>query len=73
MGPEEIHIFFWEGAPRPPKSKCDRPKNLEVFFSQFSNFSFLGVEALAIVELNHQILGTKWYGMGSVRQAREVS
>ena len=30
MGPEEIHIFFWEGAPRPPKSKCDRPKNLEV-------------------------------------------
>ena len=31
MGPEEIHIFFWEGAPRPPKRKCDRPKNLEVF------------------------------------------
>ena len=46
MGPEEIHIFFWEGAPRPPKSKCDRPKNLEVFFSQFSNFSCLGVEAV---------------------------
>ena len=36
MGPEEIHIFFWEGAQRPPKRKCDRPKNLEVFFSQFS-------------------------------------
>ena len=35
MGPEEIHIFFWEGAPRPPKSKCDRPKNLEVFLVNF--------------------------------------
>ena len=37
MGPEEIHIYFFEGAPHPPKSKSDRPKNLEVFFSQFSN------------------------------------
>ena len=35
MGPEEIHIFFWEGAPRPPKRKCDRPKNLEVFLVNF--------------------------------------
>ena len=35
MGPEEIHIYFWEGAPRPPKSKCDRPKNLEVFLVNF--------------------------------------
>ena len=39
MGPEEIHIFFWEGAPRPPKSKCDRPKNLEVFLVNFQIFS----------------------------------
>ena len=35
MGPEEIHIYFWEGAPRPLKSKCDRPKNLEVFLVNF--------------------------------------
>ena len=35
MGPEEIHIYFWEGAPRPPKRKCDRPKNLEVFLVNF--------------------------------------
>ena len=40
MGPEEIQIFFWEGAPRPPKSKCDRPKNLEVFLVNF-NFHFV--------------------------------
>ena len=54
MGPEEIHICFLEGAPHPPKSKCDRPKNLEVFFvnfqirfmAQIPNFSFLGVEAI---------------------------
>ena len=37
MGPEEIHIYFWEGAPRPPKRKCDRPKNLEVFLVNFQN------------------------------------
>ena len=35
MGPEEIHIYFWEGAPRPPKRKCDRPKNFEVFLVNF--------------------------------------
>ena len=35
MGPEEIHIYFLEGAPHPPKSKCDRPKNLEVFLVNF--------------------------------------
>ena len=35
MGPEEIHICILEGAPRPPKSKCDRPKNLEVFLVNF--------------------------------------
>ena len=35
MGPEEIHIYFWEGAPRPPKRKYDRPKNLEVFLVNF--------------------------------------
>ena len=35
MGPEEIHICFWEGALRPPKRKCDRPKNLEVFLVNF--------------------------------------
>ena len=35
MGPEEIHIFIWEGALRPPKRKCDRPKNLEVFLVNF--------------------------------------
>ena len=39
MGPEEIHIYFLEGAPHPPKSKCDRPKNLEVFLV---NFQILG-------------------------------
>ena len=37
MGPEEILIYFWEGAPRPPKRKCDRPKNLEVFLVNFQN------------------------------------
>ena len=37
MGPEEIHIYFLEGAPRPPKRKCDRPKNLEVFLVNFQN------------------------------------
>ena len=37
MGPEEIHIYFWEGAPRPPKRKYDRPKNLEVFLVNFQN------------------------------------
>ena len=31
MGPEEIHIFFWEGTPRPPKRKCDRPKTWKFF------------------------------------------
>ena len=35
MGPEEIHIYFWEGTPCPPKRKCDRPKNLEVFLVNF--------------------------------------
>ena len=35
MGPEEIHIYFLEGALRPPKRKCDRPKNLEVFLVNF--------------------------------------
>ena len=35
MGPEEIHIYFWVGAPHPPKRKCDRPKNLEVFLVNF--------------------------------------
>ena len=28
MGPEEIHIYFWEG-------KCDRPKKLKVFLVNF--------------------------------------
>ena len=37
MGPEEIHIFFWGGAPRPPKRKCDRPKNFELFLVNFQN------------------------------------
>ena len=41
MGPEEIHIYFWEGAPRPPKRKCDRPKNFEVFSSIFKIFEGL--------------------------------
>ena len=43
MGPEEIHIYFWEGAPRPPKSKFDRPKNLEIFlvnYCIFINYNF---------------------------------
>ena len=35
MGPEEIHIYLWEGASRPPKRKCDRPKNLDVFLVNF--------------------------------------
>ena len=35
MGPEEIHINFWEAATRPTKRKCDRPKNLEVFLVNF--------------------------------------
>ena len=26
MGPEEIHIFFWEGAPRPLKENVIDPK-----------------------------------------------
>ena len=43
MGPEEIHIYFWEGAPRPPKRKCDRPKNLEVFLVNFQNMWRFGL------------------------------
>ena len=43
MGPEEIHIYFWEGALRPPKRKCDRPKNLEVFLVNFQNMSRFGL------------------------------
>ena len=35
MGPEEIHIYFWEGAPRHPKRKYDQPKNFEVFLVNF--------------------------------------
>ena len=43
MGPEEIHIYFWEGAPRPPKRKCDRPKNLEVFKVSFQIHYIFGM------------------------------
>ena len=35
MGPEEIHIYLWEGAPCQPKRKCDRSRNLEGFLVNF--------------------------------------
>ena len=47
MGPEEIHIYFLEGAPRPPKRKCDRPKNLEVFLVNFQN-RYLSLAVVAV-------------------------
>ena len=43
MGLEEIHIYFWEGASRPPKRKCDRPKNLEVVLVNFQNMWRFGL------------------------------
>ena len=48
MGPEEIHIYFWEGAPRPPKRKCDRPKNLEVFLINFQ-IRYLSLVVVVVV------------------------
>ena len=57
MGPEEIHICFWEGALGPPKRKCDRPKNLEVFLVHFlssccCSFSYVVGEWVAgIIEI----------------------
>ena len=48
MGPEEIHIYFLEGAPRPPKRKCDRPKNLEVFLINFQ-IHYLSLVVVVVV------------------------
>ena len=61
MGPEEIHIYFWEGAPRPPNSKCDRPKNLEVFLVNFQ-----------IRYLSHVVLVVfpMWWGVGWMDQLK---
>ena len=61
MGPEEIHIYFWEGAPRPPKSKCDRPKNLEVFLVNFQ-IRFLSHVVLVVFPL--------WWGVGWMDQSK---
>ena len=61
MGPEEIHIYFWEGAPRPPKRKCDRPKNLDVFLVNFQN-------RLLLSNLSGPFWAQKdmnvWFGLG---------
>ena len=61
MGPEEIHIYFWEGAPRPPKSKCDRPKNLEVFLVNFQ-IRFLSHVVLVVFPF--------WWGVGWMDQSK---
>ena len=61
MGPEEIHIYFWEGAPRPPKSKCDRPKNLEVFLVNFQ-IRYLSHVVLAVFPM--------WWGVGWMDQLK---
>ena len=35
MGPEEIHIYFWEGAPRPLKGNVIDPKTWKFLKSVF--------------------------------------
>ena len=54
MGPEEIHIFFWEGVPRPPKRKCDQPKNLEVFLVNFKFANYLLLLVLLFFKCNEE-------------------
>ena len=65
MGPEEIHIFFWEGAPRPPKMKCDRPKNLEVFLVNFQIRYLSLVVVVAVV-----VVFPMWWGVGCMDQLK---
>ena len=61
MGPEEIHIYFLESAPHPPKSKCDRPKNLEVFLVNFQ-IRYLSHVVLAVFPM--------WWGVGLMDQLK---
>ena len=60
MGPEEIHIYFLEGAPRPPKRKCDRPKNFEVFLVNFQ------IRYLSLVVVAFPM----WWGVGCMDQLK---
>ena len=64
MGPEEMHIYFWEGAPRLPKSKCDRPKNLEVFLVNFQ-IRYLSLVVVVVVVVFFVVAFFMWsYGGG---------
>ena len=68
MGPEEIHIYFWEGAPRPPKRKCDRPKNLEVFLVNFQiRYLSLVVVVLVVAVV---VVFPMWWGVGCMDQLK---
>ena len=64
MGPEEIHIYFLKGAPHPPKSKCDRPKNLEVFLVNFQ------IRYLSLVVIVVVVVFPMWWGVVCMDQLK---